>query len=405
MAKYKSKQKNILKGSGSGAKSLLRWTDWPTIVLCMVCSVFGIVMVHSATFRAAEQVDRAVSGDVVTMVLAVGIGIVAALVMSFIDYEILLRFWYIIAGVCLLLMLALIPFGVPTEARPDAIRWLELPGGFFLQPSELLKLGFILSFTWHIHLVRDSINKLKNVALLGGHAMVPFGLVAVTGDLGSALVLMFVTIGMLFLAGLKLRWFGAILAMAAAAAPIIWFRFIGEFQQNRILAIWFPNSLPEDVVTDVMWQQNQAMIAIGSGQLTGRGLFNGMAAAPGGVPVPESDFIFAVIGEELGFLGAMAVVLLLAAVIIRLVLVSARTRNLRARLLCSGAAFMIGSQAIINIGVTLRLLPVTGITLPFFSAGGSSNLALYLTIGLVLTVFRHQNEHEDTQSYFDYLYS
>jgi len=123
------------------------------------------------------------------------------------------------------------------------------------------------------------------------------------------------------------------------------------------------------------------------------------------VPVRESDMIFSVAGEELGFIGAAAVLLCLALVVVRLILVSHRTRNLRARLLCAGVALMIGAQAIINIGVCLKLLPVTGITLPFISAGGSSNMSLYLTIGLVLTVFRHQNEHEDTQSYFDYLYS
>ena len=397
--KFKTKQKNILAGPGSGAKSFLRWTDWPTIILCLICSVFGVLMVHSVTMPP-EHAAQTFSGEVITMVVAVGLGLLAALAMSFLDYELLLRFWYVIAVVCVLLMLALIPFGQPPPGREDANRWLII-GGFSFQPSELLKLGFIISFTWHIHLVRDHVNKLRHIAMLGAHAMLPFGLVIITGDLGSALVLLFVTIGMLFLAGLKLRWFAAMVALGAAAAPLIWFRFMQGFQQNRILAIYFPHLLEENVVRDIMLQQNQAMTAIGSGQLTGRGLFQGTVH----VILQENDMIFSRVGEELGFLGAVAALLLLAAVIIRLVVVSSRTRNLRARLLCAGAAFMIGAQAIINIGVTIRLLPVTGITLPFFSAGGSSNLALYLTIGLVLSVFRHQNENEDTQSYFDYLYS
>ena len=398
--KYKNKQENILAGSGSGAKSFLRWTDWPTIILCLICSAFGILMVHSVTMPP-EHVEQTISGAVITMVVAVLLGLLAALAMSYLDYELLLRFWYVIAAVCLVLMLALIPFGQPPEGRDDANRWLII-GGFSFQPSELLKLGFIISLTWHIHLVRDHVNKLRNIALLGAHAMVPFGLVIITGDLGSALVLLFVTIGMLFLAGLKLRWFAAMVALGAAAAPLIWFRFMQGFQQNRILAIYFPHLLnDESLVRDLMLQQNQAMTAIGAGQLTGRGLFQGTVH----VILQENDMIFSRIGEELGFIGSVAALALLAAVIIRLVVVSSRTRNLRARLLCAGSAFMIGSQAIINIGVTIRLLPVTGITLPFFSAGGSSNLALYLTIGLVLSVFRHQNENEDTQSYFDYLYS
>jgi len=399
--KHRTKQKNILEGPGSGAKNLLKWTDWPTIILCLICSGFGLLMVHSVTMPG-EDAERMFSGEVITMAVAIGFGLMAALAMSFLDYELLLRFWFVIAGVCLLLMLALIPFGRAPEARDEARRWLPIiPGVFDIQPSELLKLGFIISFTWHIHMVRDHVNKLRNIAALGVHALIPFGLVAFTGDLGSALVLMFATAGMLFLAGMKLRWFSAIVAMGAAAAPLLWFRFMAGFQQERILALYFPDSLPPDVVTARMYQQNQAMIAIGAGQLTGRGLFQGVEH----VPFQENDMIFSRIGEELGFLGAIAALILLAAVIIRLVVVSGRTRNLRARLLCAGVAFMIGSQAIINIGVTIRLLPVTGITLPFFSSGGSSNLALYLTIGLVLSVFRHQNEHEDTQSYFDYLYS
>jgi len=403
MAKYRNKQKNILGGSGGGAKGLLRWTDWPTILLCLACSAFGLLMVHSATRGTAELAGRAASTEVVTMALAIVLGLLAAVVMSFIDYEIMLRYWWIIAIVCVLLMLLLLtPLGWAPPFRPDATRWLRITESLTFQPSELLKLGFIISFTWHIHRVRDNINKIKNIALLGAHALVPFGLVVITGDLGSALVLLLVTIGMLFLAGLKLRWFAAILAMAAAAAPLIWYQFISTFQRNRILALYAPGSLPPEVVaTDIMFQQDQAMIAIGSGQLTGRGLFNSATF----VPLQEHDMIFSLIGEELGFIGAVLAIALLAAVVIRLVLVSSRTRNLKARLLCSGAAFMIGAQAIINIGVAVRLLPVTGITLPFFSAGGSANLTIYFLIGLVLTVFRYQNEHEDTQAYFDYLYN
>ncbi|MCL2195451.1 MAG: FtsW/RodA/SpoVE family cell cycle protein [Oscillospiraceae bacterium] len=402
MARYQKKQKTILGGSGSGARGLLRWTDWPTLLLCLACSVFGVIMVHSATHRSAELVGRTFSTEAVTMTLAVVAGLLIAVVMSFIDYEILLRYWWIIAIACVLLMLMLLtPLGWAPPDRPDATRWIRVAEGLTFQPSELLRLGFIISFTWHIHRVRDNINKISNIALLGAHALVPFGLVVITGDLGSALVLLFVIVGMLFLAGVKLRWFAAILALAAAAAPLIWFQFISTFQRNRILALYFPDSLPDGTVEWVMYQQNQSMIAIGSGQLTGRGLFNRVTF----VPLQEHDMIFSLIGEELGFIGALLAVALLAAVIIRLVLVSSRTRNLRARLLCSGVAFMIGAQAIINIGVALRLLPVTGITLPFFSAGGSANLTIYLLIGLVLAVFRYQNEHEDTSAYFDYLYN
>ena len=391
-----------------GKSGIFAGTDWLTIFLCLCASAFGLLLVHSVTRDAAAAADKLkfglFSSQTVTMAGGIAIGLVAALAMSFVDYELLLRYWYIIGAGCLVLMLLLkTPLGSPeNDARPDAIRWLKLPGtSTTFQPSELLKLGFIISFTWHLHRERERINKLKTILLLGMHILVPFGLVAITGDLGSALVFLFVSVGMLFLAGLKLRWFAALAALGGAAFPLVWVKFMDDFQKSRVYAVYFPHWLSKEDLDFFLYQQQQGVNAIGSGQLFGKGLFNGSAH----VPVHETDMIFSAAGEQLGFLGAMLALLLLALIVIRLISVSRHTRNLRARLMCAGVALMIGAQAIVNIGVCLKLLPVTGITLPFYSAGGSANLSLYLTLGLALTVFRHQNEHEDTQSYFDYLYS
>ncbi|MDR3314166.1 MAG: FtsW/RodA/SpoVE family cell cycle protein, partial [Oscillospiraceae bacterium] len=181
--------------------------------------------------------------------------------------------------------------------------------------------------------------------------------------------------------------------------------FINPFQRQRIYAVYAPDMLTEKEYKTVIYQQQQARYAMGSGQLMGEGLFKGSYIQSGSVPESQNDMIFSVAGEELGFVGALAVMLVLTLLVVRLVRVSNRTRNVRARMLCSGVALMIGAQAVINIGMCIKLLPVIGITLPFFSAGGSSNLCVYLAIGLVLTVYRHQNDHEDTQSYFDYLYT
>ena len=406
MARYRAKQKSILHGGGGGRglRHMAAGTDWLTVALCLVCSVFGLVLVHSATFADAQLKEDLVFGLFSSQLFnsagGVAAGLVFALVISFLDYELLLKFWYVLAGGCVLLMILLIPFGKALNPlRPDAKLWLDF--GFTFQPSELLKMGFIVSFTWHLHRERERINKIRTILLLGVHALVPFGLVVVTGDLGGALVFLAITAGMLFIAGLKLRWFAGLLGLLGAAFPLVWIYLVSSFQKMRVYAVYFPSMLSEADFKDKIYQQQQAVIAIGSGQLTGKGLFNSTVY----VPVRESDMIFSVAGEELGFIGAAAVLLCIALVVVRLILVSSRTRNLRARLLCAGVALMIGAQAIINIGVCLKLLPVTGITLPFISAGGSSNLSLYLTIGLALTVFRHQNEHEDTQSYFDYLYS
>ena len=399
----RAKQESILHGgeSSGGLRKYLAGTDWFTILLCLMASAYGVLLVHSATLKDAQKLGKAFSSNVTTMVLGVVLGLAIAIAISFIDYELVLKFWYIFLGVCVVLMLLLIPFGWAPPGRGDAIRWFKFSESLNLQPSELLKIAFIISFTWHIHQVRDHINKFKTIVLLGVHALVPFGLVAYTGDLGSALVILFMTMGMLVLAGMKLRWFAAAGVLGAAAAPVLWIKFLSNFQKNRILAVYLPKMLDESTLKTVIYQQQQAVNAIGSGQILGKGLFNGTVS----IPVRENDMIFSVAGEELGFVGAMLVLILLGAIITRLILVSRRTRNLRARLLCAGVALMIGMQSLVNIGVCLKLLPVTGITLPFFSAGGTSSMSLYITIGLVLMVFRYQNDNEDSQSYFDYLYT
>ncbi|MDR2646972.1 MAG: FtsW/RodA/SpoVE family cell cycle protein, partial [Oscillospiraceae bacterium] len=187
------------------------------------------------------------------------------------------------------------------------------------------------------------------------------------------------------------------------------------FQKNRILSVYYPgyftyadptrNQKLQAEFKEIIYQQQQAQYAIGSGQLTGKGLFKGSFIQSGSVPESQIDMIFSVAGEELGFLGAVAVILVIGLIVLRMIRVSSRTRVFRARLLCFGVAVMIGAQSVINIGMCIKLLPVIGITLPFFSAGGSSNLTLYAAIGLAMLVYRRQNEHEDTETYMDYLFA
>ncbi|MDR1734781.1 MAG: FtsW/RodA/SpoVE family cell cycle protein [Oscillospiraceae bacterium] len=402
-SKSERKTKALMRGERSGLRLYAGGTDFVTLGLCLLASIYGLVLVYSATLRVKAE-DALLPRDVFTMLIALIGGIIAALVISFVDYTLLLKFWYIMAGVCLLLMLGLIPFGVAPDARSDARSWYDLKV-FSFQPSELLKIGFIISYTWHLTKVKDEINKLKNIALLGAHAFVPFSLVILTGDLGSALVFLSIAIGMLFIAGLKLRYFAAAFALAAAALPILWVGFFNDFQKNRILAVYTPDKLDALEYKTIIYQQQQARNAMGSGQVFGKGLFKGSYIQSGSVPECENDMILSVAGEELGFIGACAVIVLIGIIIIRMIRVSTHTSNLQARSICTGVALLIGAQAIINIGMCIMVLPVIGITLPFFSAGGSSTLTLYCSVGLVLSVYRYQNEHEDAQSYMNYLFS
>ncbi|MDR2753783.1 MAG: FtsW/RodA/SpoVE family cell cycle protein, partial [Oscillospiraceae bacterium] len=271
MAKYRAKQKSIMHNNGAGGgflKAAAAGTDWLTIALCLLCSAFGMLLVYSATYSADELSNRMVLGilprQVFIMILGVALGLAAALAMSFVDYELLLRFWYVLAGVCLLLMFLLFtPLAVHPPGREDSNVWLPLPGGQSFQPSELLKTAFIVSFAWHLQRVHKRINRLRQILLLGLHALVPFGLVVISGDMGSALVFLCITAGMLFLAGLKLRWFAAVFTLGAAAAPLIWFKILKNLQRERIQAVYFKGSLPEKDYARVIYQQQQAQIAIG----------------------------------------------------------------------------------------------------------------------------------------------
>ena len=366
-------------------KDIIHGTDKLLLGMCLIMSFIGTLMVFSATRYNLN--GALISRDARTMIIAVVMGVFAALVISLIDYEAITRLWPIVAIVCIGLMLSLFAIGKSPNGRDDAISWIKL-GGFYFQPSELLKIGFIITFSVHLDAVKDEINKLSNVILLGIHAMIAIGLVILTGDLGSAVVFMVITIGMLFMCGLYIRYFLFGAGAVAIVAPILWFEFLSDFQKQRFLAIYSPDSLTDAVYRDVIMQQKNCLSAIGSGEIFGQGLFQGTYTQNHIVPESQNDMIFSVVGEELGFVGAVAVLLLLTLIIIKIVCVGQKAVSLTGKLICDAVAVMIATHIVVNIGMCLNVLPCVGITLPFMSAGGSSNLCIYIAIGMVLSVYR-----------------
>ena len=228
---------NILQAIKRGLKT----TDKLLMSLCLLTSLFGVLMVYSATYSSLED-GSLISRTALVMLLAVIVGVAMCIVISFIDYEIVLRFWMIIGGVCLLMMLLLFPFGSGTADRPDARTWFDFKVINF-QPSELFKIAFIITFAVHLDYVGEDINKLKNALLLCVHGGVPALLVILTGDLGSALVFVSIFIGMMFASGLAARYFAAAGAVILAAVPVLWFAFFSDFQKGRILAVYAPSKL------------------------------------------------------------------------------------------------------------------------------------------------------------------
>ena len=362
-------------------KKAFKETDKLFLLLCLFLSAVGTVMVSSATHRTAD--GALLSRDAKVMVLALVLGVAACLVISFIDYDLILKLWPVIAAGSLFLMLLLIPFGEAPSGREDARSWLRITSSLYLQPSEILKIGFIITFSKHLSLLKNDLSSVKNVFFLCVHAMIPIALVVYTGDMGSALIFMLMFVGMMFIAGVHWAYFPLGIAAVAAALPLVWYKVFDNIQRNRILALIDPQSYPNEI-----YQQQQAGNAIREGGFFGTGLFKGAYTQSGSVPESANDMIFSVICEETGLIGAFVVLLLFALLAIRIIYVGRRSNNYAASMICYGVMFMIIAQVAVNIGMCLKLLPVIGITLPFISAGGSSVVSLYLAVGLVLSVYR-----------------
>ena len=368
-------------------KKAFRETDKLFFALCVALSVFGIVMVASASHRTLED-GALLSRDAIVMIAALLLGIVIALMLSFIDYELIYKLLPVIAlGSLFLMLLLLTPLGVAPDARSDARSWLKIFafGGYslYLQPSEILKIAFIITFSYHLSKTRQNLSGFLNIFLLCIHAAIPIGLVVITGDMGSALIFAMMFLGMMFVSGVHWLYFPAGLLAVGAAAPIVWYKVFDNIQRNRILALFHPDDYPTEI-----YQQKQALSAMKNGGFFGTGYLKGDFTQSGSVPESQNDMIFSAVGEEFGFLGALLLLALFVLLAIRIVRIGKRSNNFAACMLCYGIMFMIMSQVIVNIGMCLSLLPVIGITLPFISAGGSSVICLYLAVGLVLSVHR-----------------
>lgn len=364
-------------------KNFLRGTDFGLIIICLITSIYGILLVTSATLHKNPE-GVFLSSTAKTMIIATVAGIVLAIVVSLFTPETISKLWPVVAVVCVGLMVYTRFFGVAPEGREDAVSWIMI-GSTVFQPSELLKIGFIITFSVHLNKVKANINRLIHIIALAAHALIAFFLVSWCGDDGSALVFILIFISMTFFAGLKWHYYLIGAVAAVTGFSVAWFtNIISGYQRDRILAIFHP----EDYTQTTAYQQNRAIQAIGSGKIFGKGLFKGDYTQSGYVPVAHNDMILSVAGEELGLIGTIGVIVAIVAVCMKIISVATKSQKSVGYYMCCGVAAMIAGQSIINIGMCLRLLPVIGITLPFFSAGGSSTLCLYLGIGIVLSTYR-----------------
>ncbi len=357
----------------------IRESDKVLFVLCTAASLYGCLAVMSSTRYLSSM------RPVIVQFLSLCLGIGAAMVISAFDFETFIKRWYIVAAVGVIPVILTFFIGFAPEGTDDKA-WLDL-GITTFQPSELLKICFIVTFAAHLSAVKPNINKLKYLIPVCIHGAAPVLLIHFQGDDGTALVFAVMVLCMLLSAGVSWKYFLAAGSAVVVASPIIFFLIMNDEQRARIINVF---NIEADIQGQT-FQQYRGRMALANGGLTGQGLFDGTLTSVGGVPEGQNDFIFVSIGEELGFLGCMAVLILLAAICLRALNIARICVKDSGKLICVGFFGMVFAQIIINIGMCVALMPVIGVTLPFFSAGGTSLLCLFLGVGLVMSVYMHRN--------------
>lgn len=363
----------------------LRRVDCPTLLICGACSALSILVLMSI-----GQSQLGSNNKASVQLIASLLGGMLAVVASTIDYRALARAWPIHAVVAWGLVLPTlflhnVRLGVLTigydAGGTSNYSWYRV-GGMTFQPAELAKISFILTLSLHLDSVRGRVNRPKNLLALLAHILLPVAVIHFQGDDGTALVFLGVGLVMLYAAGLS-HWLvgGAVGAAAAGGAILLKLRpgILKGYQFKRIMAILTPD---DPALADITYQQNKGSMAIGTGGAFGQGLWGEHIF----VPNAWNDFIFAYLANALGFVGAAAVLLLLFALCARTLQTARRSADALGRHICVGVFAAIFVQCFINLGMNLQILPVIGVTLPLFSAGGSSVVMMYLCIGLVLSV-------------------
>lgn len=355
--------------------------DIKLLAAVLISSVFGIVMINSATASMGS------TRYVLVQLSALIIGLAAALVLTIMDYSVLKRFRYVAAGVGLALLVLVLILGFGREDTGTQ-GWISL-GFVNVQPAEIAKVCFLISFSAHISKIKEDINSFANILLLALHLIVPVVLILLQPDTGTALVFVFMFILMMFFAGISYKYIFSALGIGIAGAVSAWFFFLKDYQKERFFSFLNPESDPLGSGYHII----QSKIAVGSGQLFGSGYQNGIQTQMGYLPEKQTDFIFSVICEEMGFMGAVLTITLLFFIIYRIFINAHRAKDTFGEMLCVGAGAMLFFHVVENIGMCINLLPITGIPLPFFSYGGSNMITSMIAIGIVLSVSFHRRNN------------
>lgn len=353
-------------------KRFIKEADMFLLSVCLICSIFGLLLILSAT-KSYSNTSRFI------MVQGIGIilGVILFVLFSLIDIYDLSEYWKWILAFNILFIASTIFFGIDVGGNRS---WLEIPIiRMRVQPAEVVKITYILLLAKQMYAQREHLSSIRSMLLLLGHLMIYVSLIWVSSsDMGMTIVYIFIFVCMAFTAGVRFWWFLIAGAACVAVFPMLW-DSLGYYQKMRILVVL-------DDTLDPLgygYQASRSKMAIGSGKLLGQGIFKGKQTQSGSLPAKQTDLIFSVAGEELGMIGAVAILVLLCIIIFRCLYIATKARNGMGALVCTGVAAMLIFQVFENIGMCVGLTPIIGITLPFFSYGGSSVMTMFAAMGLV----------------------
>ncbi len=357
--------------------------DMVLLTLCLATSAFGCLVIASTT--NADKFGGS-ARYILIQVAATIIGVMFFAITSSIDADLYSehRRLIVMFDVCVLLLL--VPFG--TDHNTGNKSWLDfafLP--FDIQPAEICKIFFILTIASVMASHQNRLSSLPSIIHMAFHVLLIVGLnMVISKDAGVSLIFVFIFIGMAFAGGIHIFWFLLGGGSLAAIAPIIWTKIMSQKQKNRILYLIFPESI-DPQGTGVGWHTKQSLLSLTGGGMLGQGLFNGNRTQGGQLFAQHTDYVFSSIGEEMGFVGCMLVIVMLAAVIARCIWVGKQSQDYARRMICFGAAAALIFQVCSNIGMCIGITPVIGLTLPLISYGGSSIVTIYAMLGLVSGVY------------------
>ena len=371
-------------------KEFFQRADIFLLVICILCSIFGITMIEKAVTGMYEG-GWNMSVPAKYMAVQIGsmiLGIIAFVLFTVIDVDLVARQWKLLMLVDLVLLVALVFLGEDDGTGNSA--WIRF-AGIGVQPSEIIKVIYIIVAARQMTYLKEykDINSFFSVVQMAAHFMLVFGsIVVVTSDLGSASIILGIFIVMFFALGVRLYWFAAGGAAVAAAIPLLWNYFLKDYQKQRLIAPYDPSIDPDG--WGIRWQTTQSKMTLASGRLTGVEEGHTPSVFTG----KHTDFIFSCVGENLGMIGCIVVILLLMILIIHCVRIGLKSGRTFDMLVCIGVAAAVTFQTFINIGMNIGITPVIGITLPFFSYGGSSMVTMFAAMGLVSGIkYKLKPEH------------